>query len=346
MGEGRSFQSNLFFIGDIIPKDQNTLNHNLKKPIVMDITIENEYHHNHSGVEYIKSINEGILTSLFRRTERKDMDTLNVLLKFAHAEALSNKTRTRLVLHYLKCVGKGYSYSDKVHKNLIKLLRRVTLPQHQFLLEPKFANSYYRISYNLSGSSTYRKEDIDTIGYLGISGYGSSINNFIPMEEDTLDLLFDDIDESLYFNSNTERFSSDEWNSYYKDWNVFEGTLVEATANYKFGDCNSSITIKYFSPDDKEDHPILLESSGSLPYKNNYGISTRRFSDGSKESRDILQLMKPFIKNDKYRIENINNTGYTSLLYSPLKNYVETYTQDFCKENFGARSLRLLSIHK
>jgi hypothetical protein len=335
-------KADFFIVGDILTKQDSDLNAGLKKPIVMDITIENEWHHNHSGIVYLTTVNESIITSLARKGERKDMDMLSMMLRFIHADALSNKARTRLVLQYLKCVGPGYSYSDKKHRDLIRLMRRITLPQHQFLLEPKFSNSYNRVVYNISGDSSTTKKGNQTFGYLGCKYYSSRIF-IIPVEEDTLDLIFDDKKDNLQLESELPDFKTLKANKSTRTNYMYQGREVKAQISISYLSARISANIVYFSPIDSSIPCTILHSDGEVPTRGAYdNISYSRYYKGSIESGEILDLLKKPMKNNMYNHKNLENSEWGIEHFKPIEEYLINKLKTFCGINYGKRSLKLL----
>lgn len=335
-------KADFFMVGDILTSAENDLNEGLQKPIVMDITIENEWHHNHSGTEYITNVNEGVITSLARRGERKDMDNLSLILQYVHPDALSNASRTRIVLQYLKCVGSGYSYQDKEHKKLIRMMRRITLPQHQFLLEPKFSNSYNNVIYNIADNTASTNNGLEVFGYLGCTTSYSSHIYLIPMEEDTLDLMFEDKKEKVFLERNLEKHRGINISSRTRYNYGFRGKEVTASISFSYLETLIEVNLDYFSPDSKKDPCRLLRCNGRIPVRGSYGVTYTSFSYSSEFANSILELVKPFIEDEKYKHYNLPNDSWTYDHFEPIKDFLLDNLKTFCKKNYGERSLKLL----
>lgn len=211
-------KATFFIVGDILYEDENILNKDLTKPIVMDMTLDDEYNCSFADVSNLE-VNDNRLFSLFSDPNLEKLHTLVNLLKFVNPRKLSNKMRIRLLMYYLSCVGtKGYSYSDLKHKYLIKEMKRISLPYHQFFLEPKFANLRYNLDYRCSmvnsgiyslSSSPYSRDPFRSnsprLGELGVkSSYEYSYGYFraiVPLEDDCKDLFLDDISNNIPLSS-------------------------------------------------------------------------------------------------------------------------------------------------
>jgi hypothetical protein len=367
-------KATFFIVGDILTEQDNKLNEDLKKPIVMDIVIENEYHHELSGSKYIKAVDETVFNNIFRKSSKKDIKILSTLLKFVHADALSNNLRTRLVLYYLDCVGyTGYDYSDKEHKGLIRLMRRLTLPQHQFLLEPKFANSYKRIDYSF-GLVNYVKErsyryrygygsnrnnkvldiltskNIDTYGYIYMTSRWSrsDYSMGIPMEEDTLNLYKDDIIQGFKYtdslNNSNNKHITGTWETKTRKTVGYKGSEIEATCDYSFTDLRMTVTIKYLVT--KEKGNSLLQCYGAYPtISNSYGsITTSRFNPDSTLSAKILSELDKdnIIEQDIYSEEIVDTGGWKSHHYAPFKGIILETVHGLASKLYGERCLEAL----
>jgi hypothetical protein len=353
-------KATFFIVGDILTKEDNLLNSDLSRPIVMDITLENEWHHKYSGIDYITNVNEKVLTSLFRRGTRKDLDTMSVLLKFVHAESLSNITRTRLALHYVKCAGEsGYSYSDLAHKKLIRMMRRLTLPQHQFLLEPKFANAYTKLDYSYSGDSSLikssqfnTKDGFSNFGYLGIcTGWGREVRLFVPLEDDTLDLAFLDLKEDLQL---VEKRSSgyDFSQEFHEERNIdveeaYDAYTVQGGYRVSVGPITMACNLVYNSPKSEDEMPLIMGISGAKTAKSAYsGLNDLSFNGTDPDARKLISLYRAEIrKRPSYR--KINDTSidkWTSQDTEPIEAYVSDRVKALGVELLGDRFLKFWDV--
>lgn len=335
-------KATFFIVGDILTKQDNLLNKDLTKPIVMDITLENEWNHTLSKIKYVKNVNERLFNSLFLQGTRKGLESLSKLLKFINAESLSNKTRTRLVLYYLNTMGSGYSYSDLKHKELIKTLRRLTLPQHQFLLEPKFSNSYSTANYCVEKktSSSCKLIDKDYFGKLYITSSWSTSTSFaIPMEEDTYELFYEDIEENLKLTRSTKELIKPKWSHSHTVRKDYKSDTVSAETQVHLMGALLTTSIKYI---DTGSNKQLLYISGYKPAISNWGrVSYNTYSTNDTISKKLSSIMEKELQNPIYDHEYVNNNEWSEEHIAPIKEHMKNHIRDFFTEIFGDSITRL-----
>lgn len=200
-------EAEAFIVGDILTEDESMYNLNGDYPFIMEQLVESYYI---SNIKYPNSEEPNvptlhkILTS--KGASDKTLSLLAALLSKMDPAKLPAKLRLKLLTFYNKfknpSYNSGFSYKDKKHRTLIKLLSTAVLPEHKFFIQPKFLNTANHL--RISGTSEIRQGTtpmevgVGFFGQLITEGYGSGGSLAIPMISSTGDFWSDDDYKSTF----------------------------------------------------------------------------------------------------------------------------------------------------
>lgn len=330
-------KADFFIVGDILTKDENKLNKDLKLPIVMEYNL-NDYFLCNYGRSTTMKPNIPMLEKIMDGDSagEKELNLLSLMLNKTNPSFLPNYIRVKILLFYLELHGDGFKYSDKKHKKLIETLKNVVLPYHKFYLEPKFLNTYCRLQYAMEEriitlSNRYYSfkgtKFKNLLGKLYLNLYGSSY--FIPMSLDSYDCFLGDFkslsrSDAYTYNSRFDYGLSSLYDLYFMD------KVTEVTST-KYSSSEISTT-------------FTLDSSWSGNYEIYYAYNLwgyrMEFSTTIKGSKDGYQSKHSdaYVYSKKYSV-NTSYYNYGECLqtktldsFDPLTNNLVKSLNEFLKD--------------